>query len=142
MKSLFFKVTRENNFWNELSITAFRIFIGLAMAFAHGIGKIPPAEKLIGGVTEMGFPMPVVFAWAAALAEFLGGILIAIGLFTRPAAFFLGITMAVAAFAVHGADPFASKELALLYLFICVVFFFRGSGGWSVDRFFTGKGKK
>lgn len=142
MKSLFFKVTRENNFWNELSITAVRVFIGLAMAFAHGLGKIPPGERLIGRVTEMGFPLPLVFAWSAGLSEFLGGILIALGLFTRPSALFLGFTMAVAAFGVHAADPFEGKELALLYLAICVVFFFRGSSAWSLDRFFIGKGRK
>ncbi len=142
MKNLFFKVTRENNFWNELSLTAFRVFIGLAMAFAHGWGKLPPPDRLVEGVTAMGFPMPMMFAWAAALAEFAGGIFIALGLFTRPAALFLGFTMAVAAFKVHAADPFQNKELALLYLGACVVFFFRGSSAWSLDRFFTGKGKK
>jgi putative oxidoreductase len=142
MKSLFFKVTKENNIWNELSITVLRLYVGFAMAFAHGFGKIPPPERLIEGVTGMGFPMPAVFAWAAALSEFLGGILLAIGLFTRPSAFFLGFTMCVAGFVAHGQDPFDKKELALFYAASCLVFLFRGASGFSVDRFFVGKKKK
>lgn len=142
MKSLFFKVTKENNFWNEISMTALRVYVGLAMALAHGLGKVPPSEKLIEGVTAMGFPVPILFAWSAGLSEFLGGLFIAVGLFTRPSALFLGITMAVAAFVAHAADPFQNKELALFYLFACIVFYFRGAGAWSVDRFFAGKSKK
>lgn len=124
------------NFFNQpdLGLLLFRVFIGASMAFAHGLGKIPPPEQLIQGVTGMGFPMPVVFAWAAALSEFAGGILIALGLLTRPAALFLGFTMAVAAFVVHAADPFQVKEMALLFLAACVLLLFTGAGKYSVDR--------
>lgn len=104
------------------------------MAFAHGLGKLPPSEQLIGGVTAMGFPLPIVFAWAAALSEFLGGLLIAAGLFTRYAAFFLGFTMVVAVFKVHAADPFNVKEMALLYLSGCTLLFFAGAGKLSIDQ--------
>jgi putative oxidoreductase len=142
MKALFFKVTKENNIWNELSITVLRLYVGFAMAFGHGLGKIPPSDRLIEGVTGMGFPMPVAFAWAAALAEFLGGILLAVGLLTRPSAFFLGFTMCVAGFVAHAQDPFDRKELALFYAACCLVFLFRGASGLSIDRFFVGKKKK
>jgi len=70
----------------------FRAFIGLSMALAHGLGKIPPPSQLVDGLAGMGFPLPVVFAWLAGGSEFFGGILIAVGLFTRPAALFLGVT--------------------------------------------------
>ncbi|MBY0553311.1 DoxX family protein [bacterium] len=111
-----------------------RLFVGLSMAFAHGLGKLPPSEQLVSGVESMGFPMPLVFAWAAALSEFLGGLLIVVGLYTRPAALFLGITMAVAALKVHGADPYQVKELAFFYLFACLTLLFQGAGHFSLDR--------
>ena len=124
------------NFFNnpDLGSLLFRLMIGLSMAFAHGMGKIPPGEQMITGVTSMGFPLPVVFAWAAALTEFAGGLLIAIGLFTRYAALFLGVTMSVAVLVVHGADPFNIKEMAFLYLAACVILGFQGAGKYSLDR--------
>lgn len=118
----------------DLGLFVYRVFVGLTMAFAHGLSKLPPSEQMLQGVEGMGFPLPVVFAWAAALSEFAGGIFIALGLFTRWAAVFLGFTMGVAAFVVHAADPFQKKEMALLYLFACILIFFLGSGRFSVDR--------
>lgn len=133
MKNLLFKVTKESSLSLELSLLLPRVFIGLTMAITHGLGKLPPPEGMIAGVEGMGFPAPVLFAWAAGLAEFLGGLFIAIGFLTRPSALFLGFTMLVAAFGAHGADPFEKKELSLLYFFITLIFIIRGSGKLSVD---------
>lgn len=118
----------------DLGLLIFRIFVGLSMALVHGLGKIPPNDQLIGGVGSMGFPVPVAFAWLAALSECVGGFLIATGLFTRYASLFLGITMAVAGFVVHASDPFNVKELAFMYLAACVLFVFTGAGRFSLDR--------
>lgn len=118
----------------DLGLLIFRLFLGIAMAWAHGLGKLPPADRMIEGVTAMGFPLPIVFAWAAALSEFIGGVLIALGLFTRYSAFFLAITMAVAGFIVHGADPFGTKELAFFYLAGSTLLVFTGAGSFSLDR--------
>ena len=126
MKSFF------NN--NDLGLLVFRLFVGFAMAFAHGINKLPPSEAFTAGVADLGFPLPVLFAWAAALSEVVGGLLIATGFFTRYAAFFLGITMAVAAFGRHATDPFKAKEVALLYFVSCVLLIFAGAGRFSLDR--------
>ncbi|MEQ1722103.1 MAG: DoxX family protein [Pseudobdellovibrio sp.] len=123
----------------DLGSLILRLFVGISMAFAHGLGKIPPSQQLVDGVTGMGFPLPEFFAWAAALSEFAGGILIVAGLFTRHAAIFLGITMAVAAFKVHGADPFQVKELAFFYLFACLTLLFQGAGRFSLDNLFRKK---
>ncbi len=104
------------------------------MAFGHGLGKMPPSEGLIKGAGEMGFPLPALFAWGAAFSEFFGGLLIALGLFTRPAAFFWICTMSTAAFIRHAEDPFGSKEKALLYLTIGICLALTGSGKYSLSR--------
>lgn len=135
IKRFLVSMTPESSLFREVSMTALRVFAGLAMAFGHGINKLPPSEGFMTRVTEMGFPMPEVFAWAAGLSEFGGGLLLAAGLLTRPSAFFMAITMAVAAFGAHGADPFQKAELSYLYLVISLVFFVRGAGRFSVDRF-------
>ncbi|HRO68369.1 MAG TPA: hypothetical protein PL182_12440, partial [Pseudobdellovibrionaceae bacterium] len=68
LKAFLFTVTREGNLPTEISMTALRVFAGLAMALGHGMGKLPPSDGLIGGVTAMGFPGPLAFAWLAALS--------------------------------------------------------------------------
>ncbi|MFN8845922.1 MAG: DoxX family protein [Bdellovibrionales bacterium] len=118
----------------DLGLLLFRLFIGLTMAFAHGWGKLPPPHMLVDGVASMGFPLPLFFAWCAALSEFVGGLLIATGLWTRLASASLVVTMGVAAFIAHGADPFEKKEMALLYLISSILLVFQGAGSLSLDR--------
>ena len=118
----------------DIGLLVLRVGAGLSLALAHGLGKIPPSDGFVEATAGMGFPLPVVFAWAAALSEFLGGLLIAFGLFTRPAAVFVAITMAVARFVTHGADPFADGELALMYLLVALTLVLTGAGRYSLDR--------
>jgi putative oxidoreductase len=104
----------------------------------HGYQKVFEGQVhgLTAATAAMGFPMPAVFAWAAALSEFLGGILVALGLFTRPAAFLVFATMSVAAFGHHRADPLAVKELALSYWTVALALVLAGPGGFSLDKLF------
>jgi putative oxidoreductase len=113
-----------------------RIFAGVALALGHGLGKLPPGEGLIERASAMGFPSPVFFAWAAGLSEFVGGILLALGLFTRLSSLFIAITMTVALIGVHWPDPFAAQEKAFLFLFIALSYLMKGSGDWSIDSYF------
>lgn len=117
----------------DLGLLLLRV-AGFFMAFGHGLGKTPPSEGMINGVGEMGFPVPIFFAWMAALAEFGGGLLIGIGLFTRPAALLWIVTMSTAAFIRHAEDPFGTKEKALLYLVIGACLLFTGAGKYSLGR--------
>ncbi|MFP4473651.1 MAG: DoxX family protein [Candidatus Omnitrophota bacterium] len=117
-----------------------RTLAGAGMAY-HGYGKIfgGGMSGFIQGVAGLGFPLPEFFAWAAALSEFAGGLLLIIGFMTRPAAFFVFVTMAVAAFVRHAADPFSVKELALCYWTMAGTLIFTGGGAWSLDEFFCKK---
>ncbi|UOE99754.1 DoxX family protein [Bdellovibrio reynosensis] len=126
-----------NTKYDDLALASLRIFIGLTMAFSHGLGKMPPPEGFVTHLQMMGFPAPDFLAWCAALAELMGGLFLAAGLLTRPSALFVMITMAVAAFGAHGADPFAKKEMALLYLFASLFFVLHGAGRWSVDHWLS-----
>lgn len=118
----------------DVGLLILRVFTGLTMAIGHGLGKVQSPDQIISGTEGMGFPVPTLFGWSAILSEFLGGILLALGLLTRPAAFFVGITMGVAAFVAHAADPFSTKEMALLYLGIMILFVCAGGGRFSIDR--------
>ncbi|QMU28161.1 DoxX family protein [Adhaeribacter radiodurans] len=70
----------------------------------------------------------------AIFAEVVCSLLVLVGLGTRLAVIPLIITMLVAAFYIHAADPFMKKEPALQYLLVYVVLFFAGSGRYSVDN--------
>ncbi len=122
----------------NVGLALLRIFAGIALMLAHGAGKVPPGG-LVEKTAEMGFPVPVVFAWAAALSELVGGALLALGFCTRPAAFFIACTMLTALLGVHLHDPFGIQEKAFLYLFIAIAFLFTGSGDLSVDSLLRGR---
>lgn len=126
----------------SLGLLVLRVGTGLALAFAHGLGKLPPTDRFLGGVEKMGFPAPDAFGWAAGLSEFGGGLLMALGLLTRPAALLAGITMAVAFFVRHAADPFPAKEKALIFLLACVCLMLAGAGRFSFDSLIGGKSRK
>lgn len=132
--------------FGDIGLLVLRAGTGLLMAYAHGFskvysnGSVGVPDQLVSGVKAMGFPAPTAFAWMAALTEFIGGILLALGLMTRPVALALTFNMAVAAFVAHGSDPLAKKEMALLYLMAFQLFVFTGAGRFSIDRFLRKSG--
>ena len=117
----------------DVGLLVLRVFAGVSLALAHGLGKLPPSDRFLRGVAEMGFPAPTLFGWAAALSEFAGGLLLAAGLLTRPAAVLIAITMGVAAFVRQAGDPFGERELALLYGAVALLFACAGAGRLSLD---------
>lgn len=116
----------------DLGLLILRVMAGLGMALGHGIKKVPPSAEFVSHVASIG--VPGFLAWGAMIAEFGGGLLIVIGLFTRPAALLWVCTMTVAFFGVHRNDPFARQELALLYGCMGLLFLLAGPGRFAVDR--------
>jgi uncharacterized membrane protein YphA (DoxX/SURF4 family) len=90
---------------------------GLYLALGHGWGKVvglaSGTSQFPAGLAGMGFPMPALFAWGAGLSEFLGGLAVAFGLYTRWAAAFAGFTMFVAAFVRHHAHGHLASWLGI-----------------------------
>ena len=100
----------------------------------HGLPKL---QKLFAG-GEIQFPDPLHMGATASLiltvfAEVICATLIVIGFKTKWAAIPLAITMLVAAFVVHGSDPFGKKELALLYAAAYIAIGMLGAGKFSID---------
>ena len=117
----------------DLGLLVLRLYFGLGLALGHGINKLPPSERFVAGVAEMGFPAPVFFAWASTFAELGGGILLALGLFTRPAAALITVNMIVATFIRQAGDPFDERELAAAYLAAALALLLIGSGRYALD---------
>ncbi len=132
MKKLFFG-SIENSNSADLTLTALRVFAGLSLMLVHGSGKMPVSDGFVEHIGSLGFPMPLFFAWAAALSEYIGALLLALGLLTRPAALMVAVTMFVAAFVNHSGDSFAVAEKAYLYFSITLLFAILGSGKFGID---------
>ena len=123
----------------NVGLLILRVFIGGAL-LTHGWGKMfGGLDGFTQGVAGMNIPLPQVSAFLAAFAESFGAILLALGLLTRPAAFLIVVNMAVAICVAHGGQPFASQEMAWLYLVPALFFLLKGAGRWSLDWFVSKK---
>lgn len=118
----------------DLGWALIRVFAGASLAAFHGYRKVfeGGAARLAGAVAEMGIPFPLVSAWIAGLSEFVGGILLALGLATRAAGLFIAGTMAVALYS-HLGDPLNKLELPGLFLTVAVAAMLMGSGRYGLD---------
>ena len=88
------------------------------------------------------FPIPNVLAYLAKGTEFFGGLLLALGLFTRPAAFCLATTMFVATFIANNGNFFSDAEVSFMYMLLFLTFFFAGPGKWSLDYWLFNRSKQ
>ena len=107
-----------------------RILSGIMFA-CHG------AQKILGAFGGMPPGTLNALTRTAGIIELVGGALIAIGLFTRPAAFLASGLMAVAYFMGHASQGFFPKvnqgELAVLYCWLFLYIAAQGPGAWSLD---------
>ncbi|WP_031500113.1 DoxX family protein [Bryobacter aggregatus] len=133
---------------NSRSLALLRVVLG-GVFFAHG------AQKMLGWFGGGGFSgtmsfltdtmhIPALFAFLAIAAEFFGGLGLIVGLFTRIAAFGIGVEMVVAVALVHYPNGFFMNwsgnqkgegfEYHLLAIAICLFLMDRGAGAFSIDQ--------
>jgi putative oxidoreductase len=133
---------------SDLTLTALRLVLG-AVFFAHG------AQKVLGWFGGYGFSatlgafthqmgIPAAFAVLAIAAEFLGGIGLVAGFFSRVAALGIAIEMGVAVALVHFQNGFFMNwygnqkgegfEYHLLAIALAVAVLVKGAGAFSLDR--------
>ena len=139
MKQLLGSLSRTTLKQADIGLLVTRLVFGLTMAFGHGLGKVSDLGKFTEGVASRGMFLPEVMGPLAALSEFAGGILVAIGLLTRASALTLVTTMLVAAFYIHADDPFGKKEMAILYAAFFLGVLIAGPGRYSLDRVLWGR---
>jgi putative oxidoreductase len=117
--------------WSPYMLAILRIMAAL-LFMEHGTQKLfgfPPSPN----------PGPALFSLLGlqGVIELVGGILLAIGLLTRPAAFILAGDMAVAYFMAHAPKSFFpvlnGGDAAILYCFIFLYLTIAGPGAWSID---------
>jgi putative oxidoreductase len=118
--------------WAPRVLSLLRIIAAL-LFMEHGLMKLFHFPAPQPGAPD---PLPTILLVAASL-EVVGGGLIALGLFTRIAAFVCSGQMAVAYFMAHGSQGFwpalNGGEAAILFCFIFLYLVFAGPGVWSLD---------
>lgn len=116
--------------WSPRVLSVLRLIAGFLMLW-HG------SQKLFNFPASASGPQSDPVMLFAGVLEFFGGLLLVIGLFTRPAAFLMSGLMAVAYFMAHAPAGFLplsnGGELAVIYSFLYLYLFFAGGGAWSVD---------
>jgi putative oxidoreductase len=136
---LLFSGTTTDSRAADAGLLILRLFTGLSLALAHGLGKIPPSDQFIAGVAGMGLPAPGLFAVLSALAEFGGGLLLALGLLTRPAAFLIVGNMLVVSVLAHAGAAFGVREKPILFGVVALLFLLAGGGRYSLDALLRGR---
>jgi putative oxidoreductase len=126
--------------WAPRALAVLRI-VTAYLFIQHGTAKLfgLPHQEMFAGLKLLSL------AGLAGVLEVVGGLLLLIGLFTRPTAFVLSGFMAVAYFMAHASQghvlmPMLNQgELAVLFCFVFLYFVFSGPGAWSVDSVRAGR---
>ena len=120
--------------YTPYALAALRI-VTAYLFIQHGTAKLfgVPHQEMFDGLQL------VSLIGLAGVLEVGGGLLLGVGLYTRPTAFVLSGMMAVAYFMAHApqgnvlAPMLNGGELAALYSFVFLLFVFTGAGAWSLD---------
>ena len=114
-------------------------FVTGAWLVPHGVQKLflggaVPTSK---GFEALGLVPALPLAYFVGTVELVGGLCIALGVFTRPAALMCAVLLAVAAFLVHLPNGFfwtaRGLEYPLMWMMLCIACMLRGSGPLSID---------
>jgi len=118
-----------------LTVLYMRVIAGFAFV-AHGWPKIQNPTGAAGMVESIGFHPGWLFSVALSVTEFFGGLLLILGLLTRPAAVATSFVLLVTVYFhwIAKAQGYAGSELSLIWLGITLYFVAHGGGRLSVDR--------
>ena len=123
-----------------------RLVTGGMMFYYHGFGKITAGtdrwDRLGGRLSELiGLDfLSTPLGFMASFSESIVALFIMIGLFTRPSAFLLLFTMLIASLSNIITKGIDGSELSLIYLFLTLIIFIKGSDRFSLDSvLFSGK---
>ena len=123
--------SRENSV--NLGLLLLRLGVGVNMALLHGLDRVRHYSQLATSIPDplgMGHRHSLMLAVAA---EFVGGILVALGLAGRLAALLLAFSLGVTLFSGEAGLPWRQREATVLYLTASLAILMLGCGRWALD---------
>jgi len=120
--------------WVSIGLLVLRVGVGLTMLLGHGWGKLAGFSGLADRFPDPIGVGPQTTLVLAILAEVVCSLLLVLGLGTRVAAAPPLVTMLVAAFLVHAGDPWAKRELAMLFAMTYLTLLLAGGGRFALER--------
>lgn len=128
--------------FRDVGVLILRLAFGFQLVKVSYLNALFPAENLpqfVAYLTALGFPFPTIGVYLAAYTEFLGGILLLAGLWTRWAAIFLIINFGVAVGMGHLAvnDDYQNTFPAVNLLAVNIFLLLNGPGRFSIDQKLT-----
>ena len=113
-----------------------RVIIGVIFVVAGSMKLFVGMDGLVTTLTEINFPAAAFLMWVVAVTEFVGGIMLILGLYTRHAAIPLAAIMVVSTILQWsgelGAGGFMAAQLDLLLFASLVSLAFTGAGKWAL----------
>lgn len=131
-KTLFFSKPLQGT---ESVYAAIRIIVGLLMAY-HGLEVFN--SDLMTEYSKWnqfkGSPSPILIVYIGKGLELVTGLFFIFGFFTRISALFMAINMLAICFFIGGGKFWYEDQHPFLFVLIAILFFFNGSGKWSLDN--------
>lgn len=127
-----------NSKQQDLAIMLLRVGVGVIFIYA-GWGKLTGIEGTQGFFGNIGIPLPGIMAWVVAIVEFVGGLLILLGAYTKIPHLLLAFIMLVAIVTTKLGDGFGAARLDFMLLLANFALFLLGSGRYSIDDILSGK---
>lgn len=125
--------------YKDIALLLTRLVVGSFFIFVHGLPKLMGGperwERVGGALSNLGIDLwPQFFGLAAGLTEFIGGILIILGLWFRPATLMIAVVLLVATIQNVAGNGWSSSAHPTEVMMLMVVFAFVGAGKYSLDK--------
>ena len=129
------KIFSTTPLWLDGGLACIRFITG-AMMIYHG-WEVFDAVKMDGyrkWLSDLNFPAHAFMAYLGKGSEFVGGILLLLGWFTRLAAIVIAITMTIVSFGMGHGKILTDDQHPFLFVVLAIAFFFTGPGKYSIDK--------
>jgi putative oxidoreductase len=126
---------RGSGLGTDLAALVLRLFVAFVLVYGTQ-DNVFHRERMLefrDFLSQHGFPYPLASAYLSAYAQFATGVLLALGLLTRPAALVVVANFVVALFMVHLRLPFSANIAPLAMLVGGIYFALAGAPRWSLD---------
>jgi putative oxidoreductase len=124
--------TEKCKFSPDWGLLALRIGLAIPL-IVHGWAKLQNIDLFTGVLADIGVPAAVLFAWLVTLLEFVGGLMILLGMWTRYVLLLVVAEFLFTLFVVKGWAIGAEADIDLAIVAMALALFCLGNGKYSLQ---------